>query len=119
MHKLTRVLAASLGVALVAAGTVSAAPDARPSLRILDERPLKLRGERFGAEERIKLVVSLGRDQVTRKLRASASGSFTTVFPSVRIDRCGRDLAVTAVGSRGSSASFKVLQPQCLPALRE
>jgi hypothetical protein len=108
---------AALALMLVSAAAAEAAPDA--SLRIVDRDPLTFKGRHFHAGERVRLEVTLKRVARTHKVRANASGTFTTVFAGLAWQRCGGgNLAVEATGSRGSHVEFTVLALHCVQSPR-
>ncbi len=105
--------ALAVGVA-VQAGRGSPAAGS-PTLRAVALAPLTIRGERFQADERTTVNVSLDGNRLRQVVRASGSGTFTSRF-SVAVDACNGGLAVTAVGGRGSRALLKLPQRLCPPA---
>jgi hypothetical protein len=92
-----------VGVAsLAAAGLVGAQVTPRPSLDIVDSRPLVVRGNGFKANERVVVVLfAVGRRWI-RATETTDAGSFTARFP-VAMPRC-RGFTLQAFGSRGSRA---------------
>ena len=72
--------------------------------------PPSLKGTGFkpGENVTVKIVDGL---KATRRVKASASGSFT-VRLAARTDRCGGMTAI-AVGDKGSRASFQFAQVMC------
>jgi hypothetical protein len=101
------------GVALVLGFTLFNRSDAKaskPSLRIVQSQPIKVRGEHFRANERVR--VTAGRRVVRTK--ANGNGYFVITIPGA--DRCSS----TRVLARGSSGSYVVVKalpgPECLPA---
>ncbi len=103
-------LASALGVG-VACSTASV--EAQTKVRMLDAAPLTLRGVGFARHESVRLTVSLGERTSVRKLRASAAGTFTTVFRELRYGRCGPPLEVAATGSRGHRVSWGLVPLSC------
>jgi hypothetical protein len=91
---------------------------ARPQLRIVSLSPLTLEGADFQADEHVRLAVSSDGDEAVRKVRASTTGSFETIFEGVRTGRSVGTLSVSADGDRGSSVSFALHQPQSGGGLR-
>jgi hypothetical protein len=83
---------------------------AKPSLRIVQSQPIKVRGQDFRANERVR--VTAGRRVVRTK--ANGNGYFVITIPGA--DRCSS----TRVLARGSSGSYVVVKalpgPECLPA---
>jgi len=99
-------------LALATAGfTAESASKAR--LKIAQTHPLELRGEGFVPNEKVALHVTLGAKTYKRTLRASAGGRFTSRFESLVLDRCGKRLAVRAVGAKGDAAEFELQTLPC------
>jgi hypothetical protein len=101
------------GVALILGFTLfggAPAKPARPSLRIVQSAPTKVRGEHFRVSE--KVLVTAGKRVVRTK--ANGSGYFIVTIPGS--SRC-QSARVLARGSAGSYAIVKLLpSPGCLPA---
>lgn len=113
MRALLLIGACVAGVALVLGFTVfGGAPPtaAKPTLRIVQSAPIKVRGEHFRAAEKVR--VTAGKRVVRTK--ANGSGYFVVTLPGS--SRC-ESARVLARGSAGSYAIVKLLpSPQCLPA---
>lgn len=90
---------------LTAIVPVGLAARTAPHLRIVGHTPLGLRGENFRPSERVTLRVTLGRATVKRHVTTSSTGSFSTVFETLRLDGC-KALHAEAAGSKGSRVSF-------------
>ncbi len=103
------------GLALIACVPAAAgATSTRPAVRIVDLQPIVLRGSGFASQERVRLTVRVGeRSSVAKRLRADARGRFIVTFREYRLGRCGNELAMAAVGSRGSRVSWVLNQPAC------
>jgi hypothetical protein len=104
--------------ALLAAGATAGAGDSaqRAALRLTSTNPITLRGVAFKPRERVTLTLQLRStsNRRTRKLTAGRLGGFTTSFTTLLgVDRC--EVMATAVGARGSRATFKLPQAQCRP----
>lgn len=110
-------LHSAIGVLAVATacGAADEAPRAReqaraPSLAVVSQQPLVVRGVGFRAGERVKLLVTVGgRAAPTGAARASASGRFTArlgsgVGPADAV-------VVQAIGAGGSRAMVDVAVP--------
>jgi hypothetical protein len=67
----------------------------------------------FVARERVRLTVSLGERTLARTLVARHTGTFLVVFPAVSYDRCSGELAVRAIGSRGSRVAWELVPLDC------
>jgi hypothetical protein len=83
---------------------------AKPSLRIVQTKPIKVRGEHFRANENVR--VSAGKRAV--RTRANGDGFFVITIPGS--GRCSGSRLL----ARGSAGSFVVVKvapsPECLPA---
>lgn len=107
------VLALLVGVACGNAGASSSSGSdesrSRPTLSIVSLDPLTVRGRKFVAGERVKLL--LGAPTRTKAARADARGRFTVRF-RIGTERCSA-VVVQAFGSRGSRALVDVTAPTC------
>lgn len=88
---------AALGLAAPAAGAGQ-----RPILRPTGLQPLELRGTHFRAGELVLVVVLGAPGHASRRVTASADGTWTISFPT--LDAKGRSISVRAHGNRGSAA---------------
>ena len=77
----------------------------KPSLQVIDQAPMKIRGNGFRATESVR-VSAAGRQW---RLRASLRGSFVLTLRDT--DGC-RIVRVVALGSRGSRAILRILPLQ-------
>lgn len=102
-----------LASALLATAGASARGESavKPSLWVTDASPLALRGSGFKPKERVVVIVSAHR-RVSRRTVASRGGTFELVFPGVASSNCS-GFSATAVGNRGSRASYKRAPGQC------
>jgi hypothetical protein len=108
-----RALIAAVIVAFLVGGGSAQAQDAKPRVRLHDTAPLTLRGVNFEPAEAVRLVVKLGDRTVVRKLQATRSGSFTSIYPAMRYTRCNGSLEVTASGRTGSRVSWELTPLEC------
>ena len=97
----TIVAGCTVAAVLTVAGLAGAQVSARPSLVLVGENPLVLRGNGFKANERVTVFVQAG-ETWTRKADASLSGSFALRLP-VAVPACG-GVSAHAFGTRGSRA---------------
>jgi hypothetical protein len=101
------------GVALILGFTLfggAPAKPAKPSLRIVESAPTKVRGEHFRAREDVRVTAG----KRTLGTKANGNGYFVVTIPGS--SRC-ESARVLARGSAGSYAIVKLLpSPQCLPA---
>jgi hypothetical protein len=105
------VLAAALSIAVPGTATTT-----RPALRLLDLRPLTVRGLHFQPSERVSVLAMLEGMKLRRQARADASGLFTASFRDAPPhDPCGSGLLVVAVGSLGSKTLLKLPPRECAP----
>jgi endonuclease YncB( thermonuclease family) len=112
MPRVVLLSAGALGLVLVLAASAQAPPPA--VVRITDRDPLTLKGRHFKAGERVRLAVTLKRDNRTHKVRASSSGTFESAFADLKWERCNGNLTVVATGSRGSHVEFTTLALHCV-----
>jgi hypothetical protein len=84
-----------------AAGSASSVP----ALHYLGGYPVAFRGTGFRPRERV-VVTAVGGKRVVRRTVANGRGAFTLTFPGVDAGACTAFWA-TAVGNRGSRASFR------------
>jgi len=109
-----RIVPAVAIAALVAAalcGPATSGPAARAQLRLMTPTPVTLRGTGFKAGEHVRLVAHLP-GMATKRVTAGSAGGFTVRFADTAGARC-TGFSVTAVGDRGSRASFTHLPEQC------
>jgi hypothetical protein len=106
-----RVFAVVAIVAGILAG-VSAAAGSRPSIRIVQSRPLVVAGSHFRAGERVKVVAHLTRTIVRHVV--ARHGSFRVNLGMVPVSKC-EGIRIVAVGSRGSRATLKIPRSGCIP----
>ena len=88
---------------------VSAAPAGavgRPTLSTLAMRPVAVHGARFHPTELVTVRMAAAGSVRVHVVRATASGTFTTTFTAVSLERCA-PYFVTARGSRGSIATLR------------
>ena len=112
------VAAAAVAVSVALAAVDSSSPSAdpatdakaaRPTVALTANDPLRLRGTRFKAQERVRVTVDDGSGAVRKTATAGATGAFVVTFAGV--DSCS--LTVTAVGDRGSRTSFQLSSFVC------
>ena len=107
-------LALTAAVVLVVATQVAVATPVRARVLLTDPSPVTLRGVGFQKLERVQLSVSSGeRSAASKRLRAGERGRFLVVFREFGLGRCGGELSVKAVGSRGSRVAWVLRQPDC------
>jgi len=75
-----------------------------PTLRMLDARPLTLRGDHFRPGERVFVLLHTTRPYA-KNVTAGADGSFTVQFTGVARPHCGR-VHATARGASGAIATL-------------
>ena len=113
MRALLLIGACVAGVALVLGFTSFGglpAKAAKPSLRIVQSAPTKVRGEHFRAGESVRVTAG----KRTLRTKANGNGYFVITIPGT--SRCDSS-RVLARGSAGSYAIVKLLPaPECLPA---
>ena len=88
---------------------LSAAPAGavgRPTLNTLAMQPVAVHGTRFRPAELVTVRIAAAGSVRVHVVRATASGTFTTTFTAVSLERCA-PYFVTARGSRGSTATLR------------
>jgi len=109
--RLLAVLIAS-SVALAATGAYAATT---PTLRVVAQQPLTVRGEGFRGGERVTVtaltVLGLPKRIV---VRSTSRGRFGVAF-RLPAQPCGKGFAVRAIGSLGSRATLMVPGRACVP----
>jgi hypothetical protein len=75
-------------------------------LHYLGGSPVVFRGTGFKPHERV-VVTAFGGERVVRRAVASANGVFKLSFPGVDPGTCAGFFGATAVGDRGSRATFR------------
>jgi hypothetical protein len=88
-----------IALVLALALVVSAGAAIRPTLRIVADTPLTLRGAHFQPREAVRVNVTMGELRLARQTRAGSLGGFTVRFAGVRIAYCSPPLVVTARGA--------------------
>ncbi len=96
-----RVLVLLALAALLVPAALAAGP--APTLRMVDAKPMTLRGEHFRGGERVFVVLRTTRPY-GRSVTTRADGSFTAVFTAASL-HCGR----TNASARGASGDHAVL----------
>jgi hypothetical protein len=96
-------------LAAVACGSAGATPSGdearkRPALSIVSVDPLTVKGKRFVAHERVKLLVGSPAPRM-KAAQADARGRFTARF---KIVTDGPGIVIQAIGSRGSRAMIDI-----------
>ena len=102
--------ALALAVPAVAAGPA-------PTLRLLSDQPLTVRGAHFKVHERVRVTSYVDATKRSKLVRTTTIGTFKVSFDvPMAFDPCVESLRVTAVGARGSAATLKLPQRACPPA---
>jgi hypothetical protein len=104
-----------IALAALALAISAGAARTKATLRLTSLQPVGVRGNGFAARERVRVQLS-GGVTGTRRVTATARGTFTMRFADVNADRCS-SVRVVARGSDGTRATLKYLPaPMCLPA---
>ena len=82
-----------------------------PSLQIAGDT---VRGAHFKPREVVRVTILGPAPRTQRRMRASATGTFTVVVPAY--DPCLESLTILAAGARGDDARLKLPQRACPPA---
>jgi hypothetical protein len=113
MRALLLIGACVAGIALVLGFTTftgGTAKAAKPTLRIVHSKPVKIRGEHFRPSEAVRVTAG----KRTLSTKANGAGTFVVTIPGA--GRCD-STRVLARGSAGSYVIVKLLpSPECLPA---
>jgi len=100
------------GLAAAGAGAVGPPEKTRVAvLRLVDDKPLVLRGKGFKPSERVRLTVEASGQRRVRTLVASYSGGFVAIFTQLRVDPC--ELEARAAGAAGTNAAYKLPERMC------
>jgi hypothetical protein len=83
----------------------------RPRLATLDLAPVTVRGVYFRAREQVRVVLRVNGDVYSRRITTTVRGRFVVRYVSVTAGQC-MPYTISAVGSKGSRASLKVV-PEC------
>ena len=109
-----RRLAGVGAIACLAVPAALAGTTAKPAIRPLTTSPLVAHGVRFKPHETVRVHVEATTATATRRVVVGAGGAFTVTFAGVTIDRC-IGYSLSAVGSSGDRAVWKLQAPDCAP----
>lgn len=87
------------------AGGARADAERKPAIVLVSDGPVALRGRGFASRERLTVRVSISRRVYTKRLRATALGTFTVRFADAAITECD-PFSVSVTGSAGSRAGL-------------
>jgi hypothetical protein len=90
---------------------VSLALTLAPSLRIAGDT---VRGAHFAPREVVRVTIVGPAPRTQRRIRTSATGTFTVALPSY--DPCLESLSIFVAGARGDTAELKLPQRACPPS---
>jgi hypothetical protein len=107
-----RLIALTLALLVIAVTGATAATKPRPALRISATAPLVVQGKAFQANEKVTLLLNVGKP-LRAVVRTGSLGGFRYTF-SYRLPRC-TGVSIQAIGNRGSRASFSLDTPDCAP----
>ena len=85
------------------AGTAGVDAKRKPVVVLLSDSPVALRGRGFAARERLTVRVTIANRIYTKRLRATALGTFTARFTEAAATECD-PLGVSVTGAAGSRA---------------
>jgi hypothetical protein len=109
--------AAALVIALVFATSAAAATaSVQPRVRLLDRAPATVVGSSFRPAERVVVTLSAGSVVLRKTVYAGARGAFVARWRRALSETCV-SVAITATGSDGSRATYKLLPPDCAPPI--
>jgi hypothetical protein len=104
-------LLTAVALAASVAALASARATTRPTLRLMDARPVVFRGLGFKAHESVRVSVYAG-ERVTKRVTSGARGGFVVRFSNLDPNSC-TGFGAVAVGNEGSRASFKRAPGMC------
>jgi hypothetical protein len=107
-----RALALVLSTLVVCLPAAAQAGTARPSLELVSTDPLRIRGERFRAYERVRVTAWVDGRKHLLRTRAGRRGGFVV---AVRTSGTPCNATVRAVGERGSRAELALAHVICPP----
>jgi hypothetical protein len=110
--RMTKIAIAVLSFAL-AGGVAAGATRQAPHLRIADATPLSVAGTGFASREQVTVAYHADR-MWTRRATATANGAFVARFAGVHFQAC-KTHSLSAVGTKGSKAYFKMPPLSCSP----
>jgi hypothetical protein len=87
-----------------------------PRISIVDQSPVLVVGRGFAARERVTLRAVQGDRQMTKRVRATAAGSFRANLGDIDDSSCSAVVSVTVVGgagSRATAARHVAIPPPC------
>ena len=99
-----------LGLVAALLPIAAAASTRAAQVAVVSHSPVTVRGTGFHRYERVVVTVS-ARESRTRKIYATARGSFRAVFKGYSFTYC-EPYAVRAKGNRGSTAFVRII-PEC------
>jgi hypothetical protein len=107
------VIAVALAVAAPAAATPRVA-----RIWLASSSPVVVAGRGFQDQERVKVTVAAANGRWAKSVLATQAGSLTARFRVSIATRCGSSATITALGTKGSRASWKLVdEQQCPPPL--
>jgi hypothetical protein len=104
-------------VAVFAVAAPALATPRVPRIWLASKSPAAVAGRGFQAQERVKVVVAESGTRWAKVVDATEAGTFTARFRISVSVRCGSLVAVTATGSKGSRATWKLTEAECPPPI--
>ena len=105
---------AVLALLLAVAAPAAAAPRI-PRIWLSDRSPVSVAGRGFQSEERVKVTVSESGARWAKSVVTTTAGAFVAHFRVSVSGQCGSMLVVTATGSKGSRATWKLIAAEECP----
>ena len=102
---------AAAGCGGTAAKRHAAAPVRTAALRLVEAQGVTFRGTGFRSGERVRVDV-IAQRRWSATVVADSKGVFTVTFPRAHDNACA-EFGATAIGNRGSRASFKRAPGEC------
>src|SRR4051794_33468324 len=100
---------------LLGTSTAAATVAAEPTLSVVGQRPLALRGSGFKSRELVRVTVAANTSRAVKRVRAGSRGGFSVTLPNFVYKPCGALLVARGVGANGSTATLRVLVRECPP----
>jgi hypothetical protein len=102
-------------VLLLAVAAPAAATPRVPRIWLSDRSPVSVTGRGFQSQERVKVTVSESGSRWAKTVVATPAGGLVAHFRISVSGRCGSMLAITAAGSQGSRATWKLMPAEECP----
>ena len=109
----TRAIAAAAVALTITAPLAGAAAATAPSLRIMSNAPLTLRGTGFRPQEAVQITITNGSHVWRRATRAGLGGGFVSRWSSVTLNYCASPLVISARGAKTGMVYARIPVRDC------